>query len=52
MDTVTLILPLEATTDINPSESSGATAGAIEGATSGALIDKDRATDSATIDNC
>ena len=43
METVTLILPLEATTDINPSNSSGVTAGAIAGATvgvtSGALIE-------------
>ena len=43
MKTVTLILPLEATTDINPSDSSGVTVGAIAGATAGvtagALID-------------
>ena len=35
MKTVTLILPLEATTVNNPSNSSGVTAGAIAGATSG-----------------
>ena len=35
METVTLILPLEATTDINPSDRSGVTAGVIEGATAG-----------------
>ena len=43
METVTLILPLEATTVNNPSDSSGVTARAITGATagvtSGALID-------------
>ena len=43
MKTVTLILLLEAKTDINPSDSSGVaagvTAGAIAGVTSGALID-------------
>ena len=33
METVTLILPLEATTVNNPSNSSGVTAGAIAGAT-------------------
>ena len=33
METVTLILPLEATTVKNPSGSSGVTAGAIVGAT-------------------
>ena len=33
METVTLILPLEATTNINPSDSSGVTAGDIVGAT-------------------
>ena len=33
METVTLILPLEATTVINPSNISGVTAGAIAGAT-------------------
>ena len=35
METVTLILPLEATTDIITSDSSGVTAGAIAGATAG-----------------
>ena len=35
METVTLILPLEATTVNNPSESNGVTAGAIPGATAG-----------------
>ena len=35
METVTLILPLEATTVKNPSNSSGVTAGAIAGATAG-----------------
>ena len=35
METVTLILPLEATTVNNPSNSSGVTAGAIAGATAG-----------------
>ena len=35
METVTLILPLEATTYINPSDSSGVTAGAIAGETAG-----------------
>ena len=35
METVTLILPLEATTLNNPSGSSGVTAGEIAGATSG-----------------
>ena len=43
METVTLILPLEATTVNNPSDSSGVTAGviagAIEGVTEGAFID-------------
>ena len=43
MKTVTLILPLEAMTDIKPSDSSGVTVGAIVGAavevTAGALID-------------
>ena len=43
METVTLILPLEATTVNNPSDSSGVTAGmiagAIEGVTAGAFID-------------
>ena len=43
MKTITLILPLEATTVNNPSDSSGVavvvTAGAIEGVTEGALID-------------
>ena len=43
METVTLILPLEATTINNPSDSSGVTAGAIsgatEGVTAGALIE-------------
>ena len=33
METVTLILPLEATTNINPRDSSGVTAGAMAGAT-------------------
>ena len=35
METVTLILPLKATTVKNPSDSSGVTAGAIAGATAG-----------------
>ena len=35
METVTLILPLEATTNINPSDGSGVTAGEIAGATAG-----------------
>ena len=35
METVTLILPLEATTVNNPSDSSGLTAEAISGATAG-----------------
>ena len=35
METVTLILPLEATAVKNPSDSSGVKAGAIAGATSG-----------------
>ena len=43
METVTLIVPLEAMTMNNPSESSGVTAGATEvateGVTSGALRD-------------
>ena len=43
METVTLILPLEATTNINPSNSSGVTVGAIAGeaagVTAGALIE-------------
>ena len=43
METVTLILPLEATAVNNPSDSSGVTegkiAGAIEGVTAGALIE-------------
>ena len=43
METVTLILSLEARTNINPSDSSGVTAGAIAGATEavtpGALIE-------------
>ena len=43
MKTVTLILPLEGTTDINPSDSSGVaagvTAGAIAGVTTGEFID-------------
>ena len=38
MKTVTLIMPLEATTVNNPINSSGVTAGAISGVTSGALI--------------
>ena len=38
MKTVTLILPLEATTDINPSDISGVTIVAIEGVIAGALI--------------
>ena len=33
METITLILPLEATTVINPSDISGVTAGAISGET-------------------
>ena len=36
--TVTLILPLEATTEINPSVSSAVTIGAISGVTAGELI--------------
>ena len=43
MEIITLILPPEATADINPSNISGVTAGAIVGATAGvtavALID-------------
>ena len=43
MKTVTLILPLKLTTDINLGDingvASGATAGAIAGVTAGALID-------------
>ena len=35
METVTLILPLEATTNINAIDSSGVTAGAIAGETAG-----------------
>ena len=35
METVTLILPLEVTTDINPSNSSGVTEIEIAGATAG-----------------
>ena len=35
METVTLIMPLEATAVKNPSESSGVTAGAIAGVTAG-----------------
>ena len=35
METVNLILPLEATTVKNPSDSSGVTVGAIAGATAG-----------------
>ena len=35
METVTLIMPLEATTVNNPSDRSGLTAGAIERATAG-----------------
>ena len=35
MKTVTLILPLEATTNINPSDISGVIEGAIAGATAG-----------------
>ena len=35
MDTITLIMPLEATTVNNPSDSSGVTDGAIAGATAG-----------------
>ena len=38
-ETVTLILPLEATTDINPSDSIRVKAGAVAGVTAGALID-------------
>ena len=60
METVTLILHLEATTNINPSDSSEVTAGVITGATEGAtssvtegaLLKQDRATDSATITQC
>ena len=56
MKTVTLILPLESKTNINPSNSSGVTVGAIAGetagVTAGALIDSDRSTYSATIDQC
>ena len=43
MKTVTLILPLEATTDINPSDSSGVAAGVTAGmiavVTAGTLVD-------------
>ena len=49
MKTVTLILPLEASTVNNPSDSSAVTIGSIAGVTAGALIDWDRATDSAMI---
>ena len=53
---ITLIMPLEATTHINRSDSSGVTAGAIAGATATVtaevLIDYDRASNSATIDQC
>ena len=49
METITLILPLGATTVNNPSFSSGVTAGAISGVTSGTLIEQDRSTYSATI---
>ena len=37
METITLILPLEATTTANPSNISGVTAGAISGATAGVI---------------
>ena len=58
METVTLILPLEAMIKNNPSDSSGVIAGAIAVATAavivaviaGPLIDLNRSTDSATID--
>ena len=54
--TVTVILPLEAMTNINPSNISGVAAGVTEGVivvvTSGALVDEDRATDSSTIAQC
>ena len=50
--TVTLILPLEVTTVNNPSDSSGVIAGEIAGVKSGALIDSDRATESAMITQC
>ena len=53
METVTLIISLEATTVNNTSNSSGVTEGEIAGATAGVtpgeLIEYDRATDSATI---
>ena len=52
MKTVTLILPLEATTVNNPINSSGVEARAIAGVTAGALIDHDGAADSATIAQC
>ena len=60
MEIVTLILPLEATTMNNPQDSSVVTAGeisvviavTISGVTAGALINRDRATDSATIAQC
>ena len=56
METVTLILTLEAMPVNNPSNSSGVKAGAIEVATAAvtavALIDLDRATDSAIITQC
>ena len=56
METVTLILLLEAMTDNNPSHRSGVTAGEIAGATAAvtavALIELDRATYSATITQC
>ena len=56
MKSVTLILPLEAKTVNNPSDSSevtaGAIAGAIVGVTARVLIKQDRATDSAMIAQC
>ena len=39
MKTVTLVLPLEATTDINPSDSSAVTVGAISGVTAGVIAE-------------
>ena len=53
METITLILPLQAKTVYNPSYSSGVTAGTIaeatSGVTGGVMIEEDRATDSAKI---
>ena len=51
METIALILPFQATTVNNPSNSSGVTAGAISGEITGVtavlLIEYDRSTDSA-----